>query len=141
MDVRKAARDWYLRDKHHAIATNEPAREMLRRLIDEVIGRRQARTFLLDQAKDAQREIIRDLYDARLIHVLARGITDRRESGTQYDGFAIDYGCYAALLLERNFEFHKGSDPWLTHRKRIPPEESHLHRSVIDLTSLKRRNS
>jgi hypothetical protein len=140
VDVRKAARDWYLRDKHHAIVTNTPAREMLRRLIDEVIGRRRARTFLLDQATDAQHETIHELIDARLLHVLARGITDRKKPGTQYDAFGIDYGCYAALLLEGRVEFHKGRDPWTNHRRRSPHDDVHLHRSMIDLSALKHRD-
>lgn len=65
-DVRRAARDWYLRDKQTAINTNAAGLEILRLLIDEVVGRRQSRIFLLDQVA-ARHETIDEFYDARLL--------------------------------------------------------------------------
>lgn len=46
--VRRASRDWFLRDKQTAISTNEAARHMLQQLVNEVVGRRRSRTFVLD---------------------------------------------------------------------------------------------
>jgi hypothetical protein len=92
-DVRLAARDWYLRDKQTAINENQAAGQLLRLLVDEVVGRRRSRTFLLDQLLGAGNETIQELYDARLLHVLRRGLADRKNPGTLFDGFAIDYGC------------------------------------------------
>lgn len=134
--IRTAARDWYLRDKQHAISADDFGRELLRRLIDEVVGRRRMRTFLLDQLTDARHETIHDLCDARLLHVLQRGISDRKRPGTLYDGFAIDYGCYAALLLDGNAQ-----DIRLSNSKRVPQEDFNLHRAVIDLAMLKRHGA
>jgi hypothetical protein len=136
--IRKAAHDWYLRDKHHAINTHQPAQDLLRRLIDEVLGRRRARTFLLEQTTDARNELILELHDARLLHLLARGITDPKKPGTRYDAFALDYGNYVTLLINDTTEVPKTREPWL-HRR---PEGTQLHRSIVDLpTLLKHKDS
>ena len=122
-DVRRAARDWYLRDKQSAITSHTRAHQLLRALVNEVVGRRRSRTFLVDQMSDSG--ILHDLYEARLLHVLRRGVVARRNPGTLYDGFAIDYGCYVALLLD---------DPGFD----LPPVNFHPERSVIDLDELGR---
>jgi hypothetical protein len=136
-DIRRAARDWYLRDKHTAVNANEPARRMLAFLVDEVVGRRRSRTFLLDQLSDARRETVNQLYDARLLHVLRRGIVDRHNPGRVYDGFAIDYGCYVALLLDGNPHFRpRDRGGWLSSPKGVPPDGFNLAAAAIDLTAL-----
>ncbi|HKN51758.1 MAG TPA: hypothetical protein VJX66_04615, partial [Amycolatopsis sp.] len=136
-DVRLAARDWYLRDKQSAISGNEPALRLLRALVDEVVGRRHSRTFLLDQLAGARHEMIEDLCDARLLHVLRRGLTDHRNPGTLYDGFAIDYGCYVALLLNRHSRPHARGN-WLKVAKGMPADGFSLAQEVIDLDRLER---
>jgi hypothetical protein len=135
-DVRRAARDWYLRDKQTAINTNKPARQILRLLIDEVVGRRHSRAFLLDQ-QVARHETIDALYDARLLHVLRRGIADRKTPGTLYDGFAIDYGCYVGLLLDGDLTSRpRDRGEWLNSPAGIPPDEFSLAREAIHLSQL-----
>jgi len=94
--VRRAARDWYLRDKHSVISRDDEADRILGLLVDEVIGRRRSRTFLLP-ARDRP-AAIDTLCDARLLHILRRGVVDPRRPGRLYDGYAIDYGCYVTLL-------------------------------------------
>lgn len=132
-DVRQAARDWYLRDKQAAINANEPARQMLRLLIDEVVGRRRSRTFLLDQLA-AQQETIDELYDARLLHVLRRGIADRKNPGTLYDGFAIDYGCYVGVLMDGDLHFRpRDRGGWLNSPNGVPPDEFNFAKEAIRL--------
>lgn len=134
-DVRRAALDWYLRDKQATIAANEPARRTLQLLIDEVVGRRHSRTFLLDRDASA-RDVIATLNDARLLHVLRRGIVDPRKPGQLYDGFAIDYGCYVALLRDgQPRPGPRGRAGWLTSA-RIPPEDFTLTKLVVDPSSV-----
>jgi hypothetical protein len=94
--VRRAARDWYLRDKQSAISRDDDADRVLGLLVDEVVGRRRSRTFLLP-ARDRP-AVIDTLCDARLLHILERGVVDPRRPGRLYDGYAIDYGCYVSLL-------------------------------------------
>ena len=134
-DVRLAARDWYLRDKQSAISGNEPALRLLRDLVDEVVGRRHSRTFLLDQLAGTRHEMVEDLYDARLLHVLRRGLADPRNPGTLYDGYAIDYGCYVALLLNRQSRPHARGN-WLKLAKGLPPDRFTLAQEAVDLTRL-----
>jgi hypothetical protein len=136
-DVRRAAKDWFLRDKQTAISANAPARRTLRYLVDEVVGRRHSRTFVLDQQTGAHLQTIEELYDARLLHLLRRGIADRQHPGRLYDGFAIDYGCYVALLLEGDRRVRNRGD-WLNSPKGVPPDGFNLSTAAIDLTALDR---
>jgi hypothetical protein len=95
--LRSAARDWYQRDKEAPIRRME-SRALLDAILDEVIGRRQKRTFLLRQdTGGSQHYLIRELYDARIIHLVRRGIATASEPSTRYDAYAIDYGCYVDL--------------------------------------------
>ncbi|MBV9163410.1 MAG: hypothetical protein JO281_18070 [Pseudonocardiales bacterium] len=136
-DVRRAARDWYLRDKQTAINGNEPAHRMLRLLVDEVVGRRRSRTFLLDHQEVTRQEIIDELYDARLLHVLRRGVGDRKNPGTLYDGFAIDYGCYVGLLLDGELHFRpRDRGGWLNSPNGVPPDEFSFAKEVIHLDKI-----
>jgi hypothetical protein len=136
-DVRRAARDWYLRDKQTAIMANKPAQAMLRTLVDEVVGHRRARTFVVDQLASQRHAMIEDLHDARLLHLLRRGIADPHHPGTLYDGFAIDYGCYVSLLLdEARFHVRDRSD-WLNNPKGVPPEGFNLAKVAINLDTLR----
>lgn len=139
-EVRRAARDWYLRDKQTAINANEPARRMLQLIVDEVVGRRRSRTFVVDQSAGSHHEEIDTLYDARLLHVLRRGIVDRQNPGRVYDGFAVDYGCYVALLLDRNSHARllRDRSGWLASPKGVPTEDFSLTRTEVDLSALGR---
>jgi len=135
-DVRRAARDWYLRDKQTAIAGNQPARSALRALVDEVIGHRRARTFVVDQLARERAGVIEDLHDARLLHLLRRGIADPHHPGALYDGFAIDYGCYVSLMLDDPKFQVRGRADWINSPSGVPPEGFRFARSAIDLTAL-----
>lgn len=135
-DVRRAARDWYLRDKQTAIRANEPARAALRALVDEVVGHRRARTFVVDQLAADRAGVVEDLHDARLLHLLRRGVADTNHPGTLYDGFAIDYGCYVSLLLD-DPKFHtRGKGDWLNSPDGVPPEGFKFARAAVDLGAL-----
>lgn len=132
--VRRAAQDWFLRDKQSAISANEPLLRGLRFLVDEVVGRRRSRTFLIDQLSGARHDLIAALYDARLLHLLRRGIVDKHYPGTLYDGFAIDYGCYVAVLHGDSRLRPRDRGGWLTKGKEVPPDDFDLTRAAIDLS-------
>lgn len=135
--IRRAARDWYLRDKQAAIDSNEVARTTLRKLVNEVVGKRRSRTFLLEHTTTAAHQAVDDLYDARLLHVLRRGIVDQHQPGTLYDGFAIDYGCYVALMLDGKLAArprHRAG--WLNSTHAVPPDGFDFRQEAIDLTTL-----
>ncbi|MCE7006539.1 hypothetical protein LWC34_27455 [Kibdelosporangium philippinense] len=134
-DIRRAARDWFLRDKQTAITSNEPTRQTLRLLVDEVVGRRGSRTFLISHL--ACPDAIDELYDARLLHVVRRGVADRRHPGHLYDGFAVDFGCYVSLLLDGCVSGQPtDKSGWLTSAKGIPPAGFNFAKEAIDLARL-----
>jgi hypothetical protein len=138
LHVRRAARDWYLRDKQAAIDSNDIARATLRKLVNEVVGKRRSRTFLLEHSVTAAHQAIDDLYDARLLHVLRRGIVHRDQPGTLYDGFAIDYGCYVALMLDSKSPTRpRQRAGWLNSTHAVPPDGFDFRAEAIDLGALK----
>jgi hypothetical protein len=131
-DVRYAAKDWYLRDKEAAIAGHRAAQAMLTEIVNEVIGRRGSRTFLLERAEAASDPVILDLYDARLLHVLKRGIIPADRPGIRYDGFAIDYGCYVDLLLSGDSRL-ESSQRLLSTLQLAPDSFRAIASSVLEL--------
>ncbi|MBU3008643.1 ATP-binding protein [Cobetia amphilecti] len=94
--IRVAANDWYQRDKEKAVSSNVMAKDLLHWIIDEVIGGRKARAFLLKSSDD--NEMIDSLYDSRVLHLLKRSISTHDQPGIRYNAFKLDYGCYVSLL-------------------------------------------
>lgn len=96
--VRGAARDWYLRNKEKAISANAEAQALLHWIIDKVIAERRARAFLLEQGAAATHPMINVLYDARVLHIIKRGVSTHDRSGVRFDVYGLDYGCYVELM-------------------------------------------
>lgn len=95
-DIRLAAKTWYNRAKEGSLHAKPIAHELLRWIIDEVIGHRQARAFLLrSNVKD---DLIDFLFDARVLHVVKQSVSGRDEPGVRYNVYSIDYGCYVDLI-------------------------------------------
>jgi hypothetical protein len=97
VDVRRAAREWYQRDKLKALR-DPGARELLNTIVEEVVGKRRRRAFLLREDVAANHPDIRVLYDERLIHSLRRGVSSADMPTTRFDGFAVDYGNYVEFI-------------------------------------------
>jgi len=133
-DIKAAARDWYLRDKEGALKRPE-ARELLARIIDEVIGRRHARAFLLERGSRGSEDFaVRELYDARVLHIIRRGITAADRPSRRYDGFVVDYGCYVDFSVP---SYATSSEFW---RAGVPPDRfARIESSVLDLGALRVR--
>ncbi len=95
-DIRVAARTWFARGKEKAISSNINAHKLLRWIIDEVIGKRNARAFLLkSNVKDP---LIEYLFDSRILHVIKENVSGKDEPGVRYNVYSIDYGCYVDLI-------------------------------------------
>ena len=86
---------WYQRDKEAALS--EEAHDLLNWIMSVVIGNRQARAFMLRQGEDRRHPLIGALYDARVLHLLRRGIAARDQPGVRFNGWGLDYGCYVDL--------------------------------------------
>lgn len=94
--VRAGARDWYQQDKHAVIREDSALDILLTRIIEEVIGVRKARAFLLQSNRRV--EEIEKLFDSRILHILKKNVSSRDEPGVRYDVYKIDYGCYVDLI-------------------------------------------
>lgn len=65
-------------------------------IVDQVIGDRKARAFML--RSNINHPLVKYLFDSRVLHVLKRGISTHDEPGTRYDVYKLDYGCYVDLM-------------------------------------------
>lgn len=91
----EAARQWFEQDK--ASFLDEELHTVLRRIVDEVIGARRARSFLLPRQLEKHPTIQR-LFDARVLHQMQRGYADKDNPGVRYNIYSLDYGTYVDLL-------------------------------------------
>ena len=100
-DVRASARQWYQSDKEQAVRGRANAEALLRWIIDEVIRGRRARGFLVNQ-QWSDNDLLRALFEARVLHIVRRGYSAQDQPGERYDVWVIDYGAYVDLINTRN---------------------------------------
>lgn len=94
--VRAAAKEWFETDKAEHIRANEALGLLLQYIVDDIIGTRKARAFLFESRR--RNQLLESLYDARVLHILKKGISSKEEAGKRYDVYKIDYGCYVDLI-------------------------------------------
>lgn len=95
-DVRTAAKQYYQSSKDPTISSKAGAKELLQWIVDQVIGNRQTKAFLLESS---QRDALIDfLYDERVLHVLKKGLSAQDQPGKRFNVYGIDYGCYVDLI-------------------------------------------
>ena len=68
--VLDSARQWFEQDKAQYL--DKELQKILRRIVDDVIGKRKARSFLLPRELE-RNPIVQRLFDARVIHHMQRG--------------------------------------------------------------------
>lgn len=135
--IRSAAKTWYQRDKEVSFSANYRLRSLLHWIIQEVIAHRKTRAFLLPSS--SQDELIRALFDARVLHVLKRGISSNDTPGVRYDVYKIDYGCYVDLLTTVNAPrgLLPHEDPACDAEAQyieVPPDDYRaIRRAILDL--------
>ena len=93
--VLASARQWFEQDKANYL--DDRLQGVLRRIVDEVIGKRRARSFMLPRELE-KHPIVQRLFDARVLHHMQRGYADKDNPGVRYNIYAIDYGAYVDLL-------------------------------------------
>ncbi len=97
--IKRASRQWYLTAKKTAV-DNGNLQSLLNWIIDNVIGQRRARAFLIPAGTRSSE--IDALFDARVLHVIRRDISQPDGNITErYDAFKLDYGCYVHLMSTR----------------------------------------
>jgi hypothetical protein len=133
--VRTAAKNWYQRDKDAAIESNQNLRSLLHWIIDQVIAGRKARAFLLRSG--VRHDLIDALFDARVLHIVKRGVASHDQPGVRYDVYKIDYGCYVDLLATQTAP--KGllqlddPDERASHIEVPPDDYRAIRRAILNL--------
>lgn len=94
--IRKSAQKWFQVNKHAALNSKPEAVILLDKIINEVIGHRKSRGFLI--SNENNHPLIDYLYDMRVIHVLKQGVSARNSIGKKYTLYTLDYGCYVELM-------------------------------------------
>jgi hypothetical protein len=93
--VVEAARGWFEKDKAQNL---EPELQgVLRRIVDDVIGHRKARSFLVPSELE-KHHTLRRLFDSRVLHLMQRGYADKDNPGRRYNIYTLDYGTYVDLI-------------------------------------------
>lgn len=141
-NIREGARSWYVRDKLHNVAGHSEAQELLNWVLDEVIKHRQARAFLV--RSELRDPLLEFLYDARVLHIIKKGVSGHDQPGKRFDVYALDYGCYVELISTAKAP--KGLLPLLDESQEQVeyidvPQTDHrsIRRAILDLDDFYRR--
>lgn len=107
--ILESARQWFESDKSPNLDDN--MHNILRNIVDEVIGTRKARSFLVPRELE-KHDAIQKLFDARVLHLIKRGYADKINPGVRYNIYTLDYGTYVDLINTSNqpvlnFEFNE----------------------------------
>lgn len=133
--VEEAAREWYETDKRSALTPGHD--RALRQIVDEVIAKKQSKSFLVDQTESGH-SMIRELFDLRVVHLMRKGYSDKENPGKRYNIFAVDYGTYVDLKRTKAqiaFDMPEIDAP---DAERIVPFDDHrsIRRIVLNPSSL-----
>lgn len=131
--IRAAARDWFQQDKSNFLRDNKEADFFLRWIIDEVIGQRKARAFLVQSA--LRSTLLDALFDHRLVHIVKRSVASHDEPGIRYAAYKLDYGCYVELIATKKAP--KGLLPTSDNTDEyieVPPDDYRvIRRAILDI--------
>lgn len=131
--IREAARDWYQRGKERTLTSNDECLRLLHYIVDDVIGKKNARAFLL--RSNMRSGLIDELFGARVLHVLKRNISGKDLPGVRYDVYKLDYGCYVELqntAKEPSYLLAVGDD----ENSQVPQDDYRsIRRAILDLDS------
>lgn len=132
--IRDAAKIWYSQSKEKAITSRPGATILLQWLIDEVIGHRRARAFLI--RNDVRDPLIDFLFDSRVLHVIKQSVSSNETPGVRYMAYSIDYGCYVDLInTSRSPQglFEVDSDEGSTFVEVPSNDYRAIRRAILDL--------
>jgi hypothetical protein len=132
--IRSSARDWFQQDKSNFLRDNTEADFFLRWIIDDVIGERRARAFLVQSVSKSH--LLDALFDHRLVHIVKRSVASHDEPGKRYIVYKLDYGCYVELIATQRAP--KGLLPVGTDDTEkfaeVPPDDYRaIRRAILDI--------
>jgi hypothetical protein len=90
----EAARQWFEQDKSQNL--DDELRRILEKIVNEVIGQKKSRSFLITRDLEKTPHIQR-LFDLRVLHLMKRGYADKDNPGVRYNIYSLDYGTYVDL--------------------------------------------
>jgi hypothetical protein len=139
--IRTAARNWYQRDKESSIKAHKDVYELLHWIIDEVIGGRRARAFLL--GTHINHELIDILFDERILHILKKNISSHDQPGIRYDAYKLDYGCYVDLITTSRAPqtLLSGFEETDTLSEVPPDDYRAIRRAILEIEKFLNRNN
>ena len=95
-DIRHANRDYFRRDKEGQISAAAT------RALDEIVRecvRQGVRVIALARSRQSSKQVVQELFDARLLHRRAqRTYLPGDETLQTYDLFLVDFGCFVDLI-------------------------------------------
>jgi hypothetical protein len=125
----ESGRQWFENDKSKNL--DEELHNKIRRIIDEVIGNKRARSFMVSRELE-RHHIIQKLFDARVIHLVKKGYSDKDNPGIRYSIYSLDYGTYVDLIntsKQPEIEFIK--NPELDASTIVPFDDNRSIRRII----------
>ncbi|GAK93288.1 hypothetical protein JCM19298_2007 [Nonlabens ulvanivorans] len=125
----ESGRQWFENDKSKNL--DEQLHNKIRRIIDEVIGNKKARSFMVSRELE-RHPIIQKLFDARVIHLVKKGYSDKDNPGIRYSIYSLDYGTYVDLIntsKQPQIDFIK--NPELDTSTIVPFDDNRSIRRII----------
>jgi hypothetical protein len=128
----ESGRQWFENDKSKNL--DDELHSKIRLIIDEVIGNKRARSFLVSRELE-RHPIIQKLFDARVIHLVKKGYSDKDNPGVRYNIYSLDYGTYVDLInTSKQPEIDFVKNPELDSSTIVPFDDNRSIRRII-LTS------
>jgi hypothetical protein len=112
---------------------DEELRSVLRKIVEQVIGHRRTRSFLLPRELE-RHAIIQRLFDARVLHLMRRGYADKDNPGLRYNIYTLDYGTYVDLLKTSKvpeIELQLGTDETGADEFIVPFDDKRSIRRIV----------
>ncbi|KHS93049.1 chromosomal replication initiator protein DnaA [Pectobacterium parvum] len=100
-NLRSANAEWYEKDKKEQVDKNEIEKNLLTKIVQEVIEKKKSMHFLIPE-KYSNNKHIQNLIDFRVIHLRKSGYSHQDHAGVSYNVYSIDYGCYNSLNITKN---------------------------------------
>lgn len=132
LHISSATRKWFLNDKEGHIRSDHASRRVLQNL--RMYAKTQHRRgFMLERHHDGQAPEIQDLYDARIVHRIARGVGPE----AKYDAFLLDFGVYADMASESD-RMKGWRENWLSKWSDFDPVKApEVRQSVLSIEDLR----
>jgi len=137
-DIRYAAKRWYNTAKARTILSRKNAVLLLRWIVEEVIGKRQARAFLIKS--DINDDLINFLFDERVLHIVKDNVSAHDQPGIRFKVYSIDYGCYVDLINTSKFplgyfQIDSSSDSEIEYIQVPSNDYRSIRRAILDLST------